>query len=250
MENLPAHNSPRVRVIVQARMGSQRLPGKTLALLDNRPLLWHVVSRLQAAARHTSLEWQVHVATSTLAADDPIAAACRQWQVHCFRGDALDVLARYAAAAADLAHGDIVVRATADNPLYCPRRAAAIVEHHLAGRFDYTCIEKLSYVVPEVMTAAALRGMAARGDLDADCHEHVTIWLRRPGVPLRVGQLPSGWHGLRPEIRLTVDTPQELARMRNIMAACGPAASLESVYAWCQRHELASVEHGAWRRSA
>lgn len=250
MDNQRLNRAARVRVIVQARMGSQRLPGKSLAALDDQPLLWHVVSRLQAAAGQTALCWEVCVATSTLPADDAIAEACRRWQVPCFRGDPLDVLARYAAASAELSNDDIVVRATADNPLYCPARAARLAEHHIAGGYDYTCIENLSYVVPEAMRASALREMAARHDLDATCHEHVTIWLRQPGIPLRTQQLPSDWQGLRPEIRLTVDTPAELERMQAIIAACGRTASLEEVYAWCDRNKVSQARAAARRQSA
>ena len=82
------------------------------------------------------------------------------------------VLARYVDATADLADDDLVVRATADNPFYCPRRSKLIVAEHENERADYTCVERLSYVVPEVMTAGALRRMASLA-WSAECREHV-----------------------------------------------------------------------------
>src|SRR5581483_12157067 len=108
-------NERAVRVVVQARMGSARLPGKVLADLAGHPMLEFVVRRLQAAG--AGLE--VLVATSRSPADDAIDDLCRHLAVPCFRGSETDVLGRYLAATADLADEDVVVRATADNPLYC-----------------------------------------------------------------------------------------------------------------------------------
>jgi spore coat polysaccharide biosynthesis protein SpsF len=205
-----------VRIVIQARMGSQRLPGKTLADVAGQPLLARVVAALQAASDRAGGRWQVVVATSTAAADEPIGRLCRQRAIDCFRGSQHDVLARYVAVTADLADHDIVVRATADNPLYCPTRAVQIVDVHAGNQADYTCVENLSYVVPEVIRVGALRAMAQRGDLDAACREHVTPYFRRAACPFRAVQLPPTWEGLRPNVRLTVDTPEELARMRTI----------------------------------
>jgi spore coat polysaccharide biosynthesis protein SpsF len=203
---------PEARIVVQARMQSSRLPGKVLANLGGRPLLEFVVRRLQAACQG---DGHVLVATSTLAADDAIDDCCRGLGVACIRGSQTDVLGRYVAATADMADTGIVVRATADNPCYCPRRTAAIVAEHRRREADYTCIEGLSYVVPEVMQVAALRSMAARAG-DARCREHVTPYFREAAHAFRVEQLPINWHGLRPDVRLTVDTPEELQRMAAI----------------------------------
>ena len=234
-----------VRVVIQARMNSSRLPGKILAELAERPLLEYVVRRLQAVRFADGSSCGVLVATTTAAADDATEAACRRLGVGCFRGSEADVLARYVAATADLADDDVVVRATADNPLYCPRRTALIVEHHLHQRADYTCIANLSYVVPEAIRAGALRRMAAMAS-SAYCREHVTPFFRESGDEFRVIELPETWQGLRPDVRLTVDTPAELARMRSIcesLAAEDPLVALEDVYQWCL-HELAAQTAG------
>ncbi len=208
--------TPRVRTVIQARMASSRLPGKVLANLAGRPLLEFVVRRLRAAGK----DWEMTVATTTSAADDAIEACCRRLEVPCFRGPEADVLGRYVAAGADLADSDILLRATADNPLYCSGRTAAIVAEHRRWNSDYTCIERLSYVVPEVMRVGALRSMAVRAT-DAYCREHVTPYFREAPHDFHVVQLPADWNGLRPDIRLTVDTAEELSRMGMI---CQPLA--------------------------
>jgi spore coat polysaccharide biosynthesis protein SpsF len=228
-----------VRVVVQARMNSSRLPGKIMSPLAGRPMLAHVVGRLEATSQLTSeigsARWEVLVATSTARADGATQRFCRELGVACFRGSEDDVLARYVAASDDLTDDDLVVRATADNPLYCPRRTASIVAEHLRTGADYTCIENLSYVVPEVMRAGALRTMA-RHTIDAHCREHVTPFFRQVPGPFRVRQLPPSWRGLRPDIRLTVDTQAEYERMAWIFERLGgddPLFSLEDVYASC-----------------
>ena len=246
-----------VRVVVQARMNSSRLPGKIMAPLAGRPMLAQVVGRLEAAGQLTSevgsTRWEVLVATSTARDDGATQGLCRELRVACFRGPEDDVLARYVAASEDLADDDLVVRATADNPLYCPRRTASIVAEHLRTGADYTCIENLSYVVPEVMRAGALRAMA-RLATDAHCREHVTPFFRRTPDRFRVRQLPPSWKGLRPDIRLTVDTQAEHERMAWIferLGVDGPLFSLDDVYALCDGHgTLETCATECYRRSS
>lgn len=218
----------RVRILIQARTGSSRLPGKVLANLAGRPLLEYVVERLCAA----DPGWEVTVATTTAPADEAVVSCCRRLGIRSFRGSEADVLGRFVAASADLADGDLVVRATADNPLYCPKRTADIVAEHCRVTADYTCVEGLSYVVPEVMTVGALRSMAAVAT-DAYCREHVTPFFRQCRQAFRVLQLPADWLGLRPDVRLTIDTPEELERMAGLcqtLAAGNPLFPLDDVY--------------------
>lgn len=224
-----------VQVVVQARMGSTRLPGKIMAPLAGRPVLEHVVRRLQAAGREFAGPWQVMVATTDRAEDDLTEQLCEHLGVACFRGDALDVLARYVAATAALDENAIAIRATADNPLYCPRRTAAIVHEHLAHEVDYTSLRELSPTVPEVFCVGALRHMA-RVAVDPYQREHVTPFFRQFPWSYRVRLLSTNWEGLRPDLPLTIDTPADLARLQCIFDALGSDEKMFSVdetYAWC-----------------
>lgn len=224
----------KIRIVVQARMNSARLPGKIAADVASRPMLAYTVGRLQAAASCSALvdhAWEVVVATTASTADDTTERLCQSLGVACFRGEESDVLGRYQAASADLAPEDTLVRATGDNALYCPVRSAAIAAEHLRCGADYTCIDNLSYVVPEVMRVSAFRRMASLA-LDDFCREHVTPYFRRPNSGFRVVQLPQTWRGLRPALRLTVDTPPELAQMRRLLGALDGdlRAPLERIY--------------------
>lgn len=102
-------------MIIQARMGSSRLPGKVMKDLCGRPMLEWVVKRGQRAKQID----QVMVATTVDPGDDAIAKWCEENSVQCYRGSVFDVLDRYYQAA-KLVEADIVVRVTADCPLIDP----------------------------------------------------------------------------------------------------------------------------------
>ncbi len=237
------------RVVLQARVGSSRLPGKILAPVAGVPLVVHAARRLLAAAP-ADLKWELLVATTTLTEDDATEQLCEAHGLACFRGPAEDVLARYAAAAAGLVQTDLIVRATADNPAYCPWRTERLVAEHIRSGADYTCIEGLSYVVPEVMSVAALRDMARQAATPYQ-REHVTAWLREGQTAWRVVRLPPGWLGLRPELRLTIDNAAELERLDRALRlvvrgrhGSGVLATLEEIYAAYEAVGMSGTKDG------
>ncbi|MEJ7743629.1 MAG: NTP transferase domain-containing protein [Nocardioidaceae bacterium] len=118
----------RVIAVVQARMGSSRLPGKVLLDLDGLPVLGWVLRALEAARGVDAIV----VATSTLPGDDPIERYAAEVGVSCVRGSEDDVLARFAMAL-ECHPADAVVRLTADCPLLDPALIDQVVSR-LAGR--------------------------------------------------------------------------------------------------------------------
>lgn len=105
----------RTVIIIQARMGSSRLPGKVLKDIDGRPMLEWVIRR----GMHAKLLDEVMVATTIDSTDDPIENWCMQHKIRCWRGSVFDVLDRYYCAAKS-ANADTIVRVTADCPLIDP----------------------------------------------------------------------------------------------------------------------------------
>jgi spore coat polysaccharide biosynthesis protein SpsF len=121
----------RVVAIIQARMGSTRLPGKILKPLAGRPVLWHVVDRL----RHADSLDGIGVATTSEPADEVVESFCEANEIPCFRGSENDVLDRYYRAA-KLWEADPVVRITADCPVIDPEIVDEVVSRYVAGSFD------------------------------------------------------------------------------------------------------------------
>ena len=122
----------KVVAIVQARMGSTRLPGKVLMDISGWSMLWHVVNRVRQA------KWvdKVVVATSGSVSDDPVATLCEQEGIPCFRGSEDDVLDRYYQAAKWIG-ANVIVRITADCPLIDPYVVDDVVKHYVDGDYDY-----------------------------------------------------------------------------------------------------------------
>ncbi len=235
-----------VRAVVQARMSSRRLPGKSLGLVAGTPLLQHVVER---AAAIPGVD-EVVVATSDDASDDAIARAARDYGVSCTRGSLDDVLGRFVAAARGLQASDTVARVTADNPLYDAERSGRACALHVDGGWDYTYVRGLSHVVPELVRAGVLRRMDAEAR-DAEDREHVTPWLRRNAERFRVRAIEPRELGLDPALEslLTVDSAadrERVERMLSELSAGGCVPSLESVYGWLRRSfgPPAAGEHG------
>lgn len=124
----------RTVAIIQARMGSSRLPGKVLMDIAGQPMLARVVER----ARRARTVDDVMVATTTDPADDPIEAFCRERGYPVYRGSMFDVLDRFYGAARE-AGAQVIVRITADCPVIDPAVIDEVVEAFHARGADFAC---------------------------------------------------------------------------------------------------------------
>jgi spore coat polysaccharide biosynthesis protein SpsF len=226
-------------IIVQARMGSTRLPGKVLRPIAGRAMLSYLLERL----RRAKLASIIVVATTTNKSDDPIAQLCAAEGIACTRGSETDVLARYCDAARqfDL---DTVVRVTADCPLIDPALIDRAIGMFLgANRTDYLS-NMLTPTWPygmavEVVSAVAL-AEANLESTDASEREHVTAFVYRRPQRFKLTSLtmsPSLSHH-----RWTVDTPEDFQLVTRI---------LEALYAHKADFDMTDVlsllnEHPSW----
>ena len=210
--------------IIQARMTSSRLPGKVLADIAGKPLLHYMIERVRRSDRLDAI-W---VATTDNNTDDPVAELCEGMGVPVFRGDENDVLGRFAKAAR-AARADIVVRLTADCPLIDPTLIDEAIDAFVEGDYDYLSNSiELSYpdgLDVEVFTRTALE--TADREAEHPFHrEHVTPYMRTGTYP----DLPAGdfrvCHMTAPadfsHLRWTVDTADDLARVRRLAALLPP----------------------------
>jgi spore coat polysaccharide biosynthesis protein SpsF len=223
--------------IVQARVGSTRLPGKVLLPLLGEPVLTRVMRRTARAHRLDD----VVVATTADRSDDAIVDLAERegWPV--VRGSATDLLDRYMVAAQ--AHeADVIVRITSDCPLIDPDVIDSTVLAFEAGDWDYASNSMEPRTFPrgldvEVVARDAL-ARAWREDVDPAWREHATPYIYRHPERFRLLAVPADEN--HADQRWAIDTPEDYELVRRIYEALG-----RDDFAW--REALAVVEaHPAW----
>src|SRR5262245_58236394 len=206
---------PRAGIILQARLGSARLPGKALAPIAGKSILAHCLRRLMFAGVAP-----VVLATTDRPEDLALVDVARHLGASVFRGDADDVLCRFVAAANAFGF-ESIVRATGDNPgtdIQAPGRLLAVLRTTEA---DYVYEEGLPYgAAVEAVTRDAL-DRAAREATRPDDREHVTTYVRRHSHRFHIVQLAAPTPLRRPDVRLTVDTATDLAHVRSLFERTG-----------------------------
>jgi spore coat polysaccharide biosynthesis protein SpsF len=204
----------KIVAIIQARMGSTRLPGKVLKDIEGETMLARVVNRV----RRSRLIDELLVATTDERSDDVVVKECQRCAVAVFRGSEKDVLDRYFRAA-QLAKADIVVRITSDCPLIDPEIADKVVEAFLESRPEYAS-NTLARTYPrgldtEVITLSAL-GRAWQDARTTPQRTHVTPYIyEHPALFQLLSVTGDADHSGH---RWTVDTHEDLELIRAIYA--------------------------------
>ncbi|MCC7477909.1 NTP transferase domain-containing protein [bacterium] len=199
-------------IILQARLASSRFPNKVLAELSGRPMISHIIERLKAS----KLADELNVAIPAEPSEDALANALEGSGVTISRGHPTDVLGRYIQAAYQTG-AEIIVRATADNPFVCPQNLDNQIQALLDNpETDYVITEGLPVgVTVETFSLKTLEKLdfLARSN---NHREHVTLYLREHPGPFVTKTLHAPAELNRPNLRLTVDTPAELARVQSL----------------------------------
>ena len=195
---------PRTVAIIQARMGSTRLPGKVMMAIGGQPLLTYLVRRILKAR---TLD-EVVVATTQDARDDVIVDECEGRGIPCFRGSEPDVLGRYVEAARAWNAG-IVVRVTADNPFTDPGSIDRVVESIAYDGAEYAIEMDLPLgTTGEALTSDALALIDAVA-ITPRWREHVTLYAKENSEALHCAFLAARSGLDRPDLSFTVDTLDE-----------------------------------------
>ena len=207
----------KVVAIVQARMGSTRLPGKVLMDLAGQTILERVVERL----RRVPALSDIVIATTDSHRDDAIVAECNGLAVQCFRGSEEDVLDRYYGAACS-ASAAVIVRVTSDCPLIDPDVTGGVIGEFLEKRPDYASnfIERYypRGLDTEVFSFDALQ-TAWREATRSYERAHVTPYIFEHPGKFRLLSVPAQRD--YSQHRWTVDTPEDLALVRAIYERLG-----------------------------
>jgi spore coat polysaccharide biosynthesis protein SpsF (cytidylyltransferase family) len=196
-------------------MASSRRPGKALCDLAGRPLLEVLLDRMRSVRGVAG----VALATSTRPENDPLVALAEGMGVKAFRGDEDDVLRRHVECARWLGAGH-VVRVTGDNPLTDVETAEALVALHLREGADYTYVpgdSLLMGILREVIAVGALERAWERGEA-RHRSELMTLYIKEHPAEFRIrlGELAAGLY--RPQYRLTVDEPEDVALLQALFA--------------------------------
>ena len=223
----------KVGIIIQARMASTRLPGKTLRKIGQKSLLEHILFRL-SFLKHPAV---VVVATSVSSQDYVIADFCREHGVQCFRGSETNVLARYYHCAQGYGF-DHVVRLTGDNPFTDIEELDRLIELHIVSGSDFSqSLGSLPVGVgAEIFTFAALE--KSFGEANAPHHfEHVDEFLLENLSRFKTSALEVRGAKNRPAVRLTVDTEEDYRKACFIFEhAPGPYVATEEAIRLCSRY--------------
>jgi spore coat polysaccharide biosynthesis protein SpsF len=206
----------KVVAIIQARMGSTRLPGKSLMLLGGKPVIEHVLIR----AKQIKGVDEVVLATTTDTADDALANWAKKNNFKCFRGSASDVLDRYYNAAKDF-KADVILRITGDCPLLDPEVSGQVLEAFMEGGVDYVTNTKPPTYPDGMDTEAASFASLERAFKDAKLsseREHVTPYIWKNKELFKIKNV-TGDEDLS-NLRLTIDEASDAKLIELVIAEC------------------------------
>lgn len=217
-------------IVITARLKSVRLPMKVIKPLMGRPMISHMLDRLKLidGVQH------IVICTSYLAQDDPLEEIARQEGVECHRGHPDDVLQRLCDGAGRFG-ADVVIHTAADSPLVEASYVEAMVDHHLVTGNDLTITTGL----PIGTYAYASRYPALALACEIKDTTDTEFW---GGYFVETGLFQVGRFNVsdpavsRPDLRLTVDTPEDFELMSRIFEALyreGETFTLADTVAFC-----------------
>lgn len=219
--------------IIQARMGSTRLPGKVLVDILGKSLLEHCVSRLSHSKKID--KWVV--ATTTETADDSIEEACKSLSIDCFRGSEWDVLDRfYQTAISQKETPNLIVRICCDNPIHHGEVVDyAINQFHLFGTEYFSNGNEGPFysedgITTEVFTFDSLKKAWEESKLLSE-REHVTPYIKKSG------KFSCAWRKYSSDytFKLSVDTPNDLTLCQTIFTELGDNFSIDELISFLQK---------------
>jgi spore coat polysaccharide biosynthesis protein SpsF (cytidylyltransferase family) len=214
-------SSDQTGIIIQARTGSNRLPGKmTLPFFEDQDLITLMINKFRLHSGGIPFV----IATTLSPGDDIIAAICEKFGVSCFRGSENDVLDRFIKTAEQY-NFETIIRVCADNPFFDVTSTLLLAGMLNANKVDYMGY-KMDRNLPSIKThiglwgeAVTLRALIKAGSITNDSlyREHVTNYLYNHPQTFSIGLVPAPRGlGNRTDLRFTLDTREDYELHRNI----------------------------------
>jgi spore coat polysaccharide biosynthesis protein SpsF len=209
--------APKIVATIEARMASTRLPGKVLLPAQGRPMLELMIERLRRVPELDAIV----VATTENKSDDAVEKLAARLGVGCWRGSEDDVLSRVLDAARAF-DADVIVETTGDCPLIDPGVVSEAIAAYLRSDVDYVSnVLVRSYPIgmdTQVFSTQILADAAGR-TIDASDREHVSLYIYRHPERYRLLNVAAPPSLASPDLRLTLDTPEDLQVIRAVFAA-------------------------------
>jgi spore coat polysaccharide biosynthesis protein SpsF len=229
--------------VIQARMGSSRLPGKVLEEIAGQPMLWHIVERVRRADCLSN----VVIATSVLPGDEPIRRFCAEEQIPFFAGSEQDVLDRFYRASQRFG-ADPIFRITGDCPFVDPAVLENLSVLFFSGEYDHVGVAAGAGALfvregrfPHGLDAECFSFSALerswREATDVSDREHVTPFMWRVAGRFRNGTLRSNKD--YSDLRWTVDYEEDLRVVRQIyehLYPMNPEFGLNDILEYLKEH--------------
>jgi spore coat polysaccharide biosynthesis protein SpsF len=202
-----------IGAIVQARTSSRRLPGKSLRLASDKPLLQYVLEKLENASGVN----QILVATSTDPSDDPIESLCQRLGILCFRGPGDNVAERYRQGIKEFPF-DAFLRVTGDSPLLDPNLIETAIKIFRSGKFDIvTNAQDRSFPKGQSVELVSSEIFCKNVDkFDFEEQEHITQYFYRNPTQFKIFNFVSG--GQFGSVQLSVDTEEDFLAFEKILS--------------------------------
>ncbi len=240
---------PTIVATIQMRMGSTRFPGKTMTMLCGKPLIGHLLDRVQQSVLLSGIV----VATPASSANDVVEKYCRERGIACFRGPEDDVLGRMVGALQSQ-KADIGVEVYGDSPLIDPRVVDSCIREYLAGHYDWAGNDRSALTTGglsvEVFSVAALADSANRTQNPA-IREHGTLYIRQHPEIYTLKDIEPTGACRRPDLSLDLDEESDAQVLEAILKHFSPRTdfSAEEAVAFLDAHpEIAALSAGVQRR--
>lgn len=214
MKNLRSDNL-NFLVIIQARTGSERLPGKVLLPLGNSNVLKYVIDR----CKKINLVSKIIVATSHLKSDDSIERFCQQEGIECYRGSPTDVLSRYVEISRKY-RADYIIRVTADCPYLDYELTNLVIKQIQEKNHPIDIVRYIGSIprglITEVISWEALNMIGEMNNLKSSHKEHVTYYAYENHSIFKwlSFKVPSSYE--LQSMRLTLDTIEDYKVLKKI----------------------------------
>ena len=230
-----------VAAIIQARMGSTRLPGKSSHLLSGLSILEHIINRLQEVPEID----RIQLATTQAKTEAPLIKIAKNLKVNVFQGSEDNVLDRFVQAGKAIG-AQHLVRVCGDNPLIDIPLLRSLITAHIESNADYTVPgDQIPLGVGcEVVRLETLKNIGQQAH-ELKYQEHVTTWFHDHYDKFTITHVEPPTYLKNCPFRLTVDTPEDFALMEKIFSQLHPIPpsnlDIENVIKFLDTHPQVSA---------